>query len=863
MRLDKLTVKSREALGDAESIARKINHQEVSGLHLLAALIDQQGGIVSPLLEKAGVTLDILRSKIQEAFDKIPKVAGGDLYFGKDLKDLIDAARDESDRLKDQYVSTEHFILALAGGKGGEASKILAKLSINIDTLKMALKDIRGSQNVIDENPEAKFQVLEKYCIDLTEIARKGKHDPIIGRDQEIRRTIQVLSRRTKNNPVLIGEPGVGKTAIVDGIAQRIIAGDVPDSLREKMVLGLDMGALVAGAKFRGEFEERLKAVMKEVKAKDGQVILFIDELHTIVGAGAAEGSQDAANLLKPALARGDLRCIGATTLDEYRKYIEKDKALERRFQPVLIEEPTVEDSIAILRGIKEKYELHHGIRIQDSALIAAVRFSSRYVPDRFLPDKAIDLMDEAASRLKMEIESIPTPIDNLERQLTRLKVERQALNMDPGEVSDKRLEELDSQIALNREEIDAMRARWQRQKDLMMETKGLKEKYDNLKTEAVTAQRTGDLQRAAEIRYGLLPEIERAEKEILQKLEIAAKDGSFLKEDVTEEDIAEVISYWTGIPVSKMVEGESERLIKMEERIKSRVVGQDQAVNRLAKAIRLSRAGLKDPNRPIGSFLFLGPTGVGKTELARGLAEFLFDDESNMIRIDMSEYMEKHAVSRLVGAPPGYVGYDEGGQLTEAVRRRPYSVILLDEIEKAHPEVFNILLQVLEDGRLTDGQGRTVNFKNTILIMTSNVGSRFILELNDKKEIETATKNALSEQFRPEFLNRIDAVIIFNRLNKDTLSKIVNIQINKTQTLLEPKKLSLDISDQARNQLVDLGYDPAFGARPLKRVIQEKILEPLSEKIISGQLLQGSHVHVDYKNKDFTFDILKMQSTH
>jgi ATP-dependent Clp protease ATP-binding subunit ClpB len=846
MRLDKLTTKSKEALGDADSSARRRGHQELSPLHLLAAFIKQDGGIAKPLLERVGVSMDALQSDVHDELERLPRVEGVGTYMGKQIGSLIEEASIHAEVFKDEFVSVEHFLLAMADGKGGLAAKILKKHGVTGDTLRAALLAIRGSHRITDQDPEGKFQALEQYCRDLTADAIRGKLDPVIGRNDEIRRSMQVLARRTKNNPVLIGEPGVGKTAIVEGIALRIASGDVPESLKDKRVLALDMGALVAGAKFRGEFEERLKAVLKEITAREGRVILFIDELHTIVGAGAAEGAQDAANMLKPSLARGELRCIGATTLDEYRKHVEKDKALERRFQPVYVGEPTVEDTVAILRGIKEKYEVHHGIRIQDAALTAAAVLSHRYVSDRFLPDKAVDLVDEAASRLKMEIESVPSEIDTQERALTRLQIEHQAMKMEGTKDAEARLTSLTREISNVKENVEAMRAVWQKQRDLVLLSKKAKAEIDELRGEAEQATRHGELQRAAEITYGRIPEIEKTLTAVQRDLAASQAEGSFLREEVTEEDIADVVSRWTGIPVTKMIEADSVRLLKMEARIKERVIGQDAAVSAVAKAVRLSRAGLKEAGRPIGSFLFLGPTGVGKTELARALAEFLFDDDSNMVRIDMSEYMEKHAVSRLVGAPPGYIGYDEGGQLTEAVRRRPYSVVLLDEIEKAHPDVFNILLQVLEDGRLTDSHGRTVNFQNTIVIMTSNIGSTYILEEEDPTTVERLVNDALRGTFRPELLNRIDATLIFNRLSQSAIRGIVDIQTSRVVTLLKDRGITLSLTDRAKDRLAAFGYDPAFGARPLRRVIQSKLLEPLSEKIIEGTLHDGKTAVVD-----------------
>ncbi|MDQ7006345.1 MAG: ATP-dependent chaperone ClpB [Acidobacteriota bacterium] len=845
MNADKLTTKSRDALVSAQQIAAEHTHQEITGLHLLAALLGQDDGLVRPILERAGVPLDALLGDLERELQGRPRVEGGEPYMGRELSQALRLAEKDSAARGDAYVSTEHLLLGLVAA-GGAAGELLGRHGAETGRLAAAVEAVRGTQRVTGPDPENKYRALEKYCSDMTALAREGKLDPVIGRDEEIRRTMQVLSRRTKNNPVLIGPPGVGKTAIVEGIAQRIAAGDVPDSLRHKSVLALDLGALVAGAKYRGEFEDRLKAVLEEVTAAEGRIILFIDEMHTLVGAGAAEGGQDAANMLKPALARGQLRCIGATTLDEYRKHVEKDKALERRFQPVFIGEPSVEDALAILRGLKEKYEVHHGIRISDAALVAAARLSHRYIADRFLPDKAIDLVDEAASRLKMEIESVPAAIDDVERELTRLQVELQAMKMEDSPEARARVGQLEGEVAAKEEHVRALRSRWQIQRDLVRQIKELKQQADDLRGEVERAQRDGDLQRAAELSYGKIPEIDRRIAQLQEELARAQAAGSFLREEVTAEDIAAVVARWTGIPVSRMLEGESERLLKMEERLHRRVVGQDHAIERVARAIRLSRAGLQNPDRPLGSFLFLGPTGVGKTELAKALAEFLFDDERSMVRIDMSEYMERHAVSRLIGAPPGYVGYDEGGQLTEAVRRRPYSVVLLDEVEKAHPEVFNVLLQVLDDGRLTDGHGRTVDFRNTILIMTSNVGSQYILDMEDKAEIERLCQQELKATFRPEFLNRIDAVLIFDRLDREAIRQIVSVQLERMRPLLAQRELELELSEKAVDFLADQGYDPAYGARPLGRVLREQVLEPLSEKLIAGEVLSGDRIRVD-----------------
>jgi len=857
MKIDNLTVKAREALAASRELAMAKNHAEVGAEHLLLALLDQEGGVVPRILTKLGADPDIVHADLEQALLKKARVSGSalDIDFGRSLKDAWEAAAKQASDMKDEFISTEHFLLALSESKGA-AGEALRAVGATKDAILEALVAVRGNQRVTDDDPEAKYEALERYTRDLTKLAEQGKLDPVIGRDDEIRRTIQILSRRTKNNPVLVGEAGVGKTAVVEGIAQRVARGDVPESLRDKKILSLDLGALIAGAKYRGEFEERLKAVLKEVASSNGQVIMFIDEMHTLVGAGAAEGGNDAANLLKPALARGELRCIGATTLDEYRKHIEKDKALERRFQPVMIDEPSVADTIAILRGIKEKYEVHHGIRIRDGALVSAAKLSQRYIPARQLPDKAIDLVDEAASRLKMEIESTPTPIDDLERDIVRLEVERAALSRENDRASKQRLPVVEKEIADFKERASAMKAQWLAERDLIKQLRSAKEKLEQAKTDVEAAQRQGDFAKASELRFGTLPALEKQIADESAKVDQIRAKGGFLREEVTEDDIAAVISKWTGIPVDKMIEGEAERLGKMEDRLRSRVIGQDAAVTAVSAAVRRARAGLKDPNRPIGSFLFLGPTGVGKTELARALAEFLFDDETNMVRIDMSEYQEKHTVSRLVGAPPAYVGYDQGGQLTELVRRHPYSVVLLDEIEKAHPDVWSVLLQVLDDGRLTDGQGRTVDFKNTVVIMTSNAGSQHLLRMtdNNRTEIEAAAMNELRTIFRPELLNRIDEIIFFEPLGQTQLAEIVKIQIARFAKLLADRELGLHLSDQAVAMVAEAGYDPVYGARPLKRSLQKLVIDPLATKLIAGAFQPGDVIDVDVSGDDITF---------
>ena len=847
MRPDRMTLKAQEALQQSQELARSFRHPEIRPLHLLLALTRQQEGIVATILEKLGTDPRAVAAATEDRLESLPKVEGQqDVGVSRALQDVFQVAEKAAKEFQDEYVSTEHLLLAMVRGKG-EAAEILKKLGATPDNILHALREVRGSGRVTDQNPEDKFQALRKYAKDLTDLARRGKLDPVIGRDEEIRRSIQILGRRTKNNPVLIGDPGVGKTAIVEGIARRIADGDVPETLRDRQLVALDLGALIAGSKYRGEFEDRLKAVLKEIEESEGRVILFIDELHTLVGAGAAEGAVDAANLLKPALARGDLRCIGATTINEYRKYIEKDAALERRFQPVKVGEPTVADTISILRGLKERYEAHHKVRIQDAAVVAAATLSHRYISDRFLPDKAIDLIDEAAAGLKMEIDSVPAEVDEMSRRATQLEIERQALKHESDLVSRERLGKLEKELADVKEELQSKKARWQSEKDVITRMAGLKEKIEQAKVEAERAQRDAAYERASMLQYDTLPKLQKELEDEAARLAEIQKDGALLKEEVSEEDIAEIVSKWTGVPVAKMLEGELQRLVHLEDELHQRVVGQNEAVKAVATAVRRARAGLKDPNRPVGSFLFLGPTGVGKTELARALAAVLFDDERSLIRIDMSEYMEKHSVARMIGAPPGYVGYDEGGQLTEAVRRRPFSVILLDEIEKAHTDVFNVLLQVMDDGRLTDGRGRTVDFKNTILIMTSNLASSYILEHAhaDIKQVRKHVDEALKHAFKPEFLNRIDDTIVFTSLRDHDLLEIVDLQLARLKTTLADRRIDLVVTDLAKGKLIEAGYDPAFGARPLKRAIQRLIQDPLALRLLDGTIAPGATVRV------------------